>query len=169
MELWMSKKIFGIKVQEFLNLSQEKQSEWVESNIPEFEEYCYDKGYLGAFYPVDIDIYEYLNDRETYGVSGLIAKQDPELRPDRIEEIDNGAELTKAETYQLCKGIAEQDFYGWLTHNSFEVSFLDGNVYLYFQGESIGAASFDFKYKKPFQTYKLMLEYITDLPFSYVE
>ena len=112
----MSKKIFGIKVQEFLNLSQEKQSEWVESNIPEFEEYCYDKGYLGAFYPVDIDIDEYLNNRETYGVSGLIAKQDPELRPDRIEEIDNGAELTKAETYQLCKGIAEQDFYGWLTH-----------------------------------------------------
>ena len=169
MELWMSKKIFGIKVQEFLNLSQEKQSEWIEKNIPEFEEHCYDKGYLGAFYPVDIDIDEYLNDRETYGVSGLIAKQDPELRPDRIEEIDNGAELTKAETYQLCKGIAEQDFYGWLTHNSFEVSFLDGNVYLYFQGESIGAASFDFKYKKPFQTYKLMLEYITDLPFSYVE
>ena len=75
------------------------------SNIPEFEEHCYDKGYLGAFYPVDIDIDEYLNDRETYGVSGLIAKQDPELRPDRIEEIDNGAELTKAETYQLCKGI----------------------------------------------------------------
>ena len=168
MELRMSKKIFGIKVQEFLNLSQEKQSEWVESNIPEFE-YCYDKGYLGAFYPVEIDISEYLNDRETYGVSGLIAEQDPALRAERIEEIDNGAELTKAETYQLCKSIAEQDFYGWLTHNSFEVSFLDGNIYLYFQGESIGAASFDFKYKKPFQTYKLMLEYITDLPFSYVE
>ena len=77
----------------------------------------------------------------------MIAEQDPALRAERIEEIDNGAELTKAETYQLCKSIAEQDFYGWLTHNSFEVSFLDGNVYLYFQGESIGAASFDFKYK----------------------
>ena len=115
------------------------------------------------------DINKYLNDRDAYGVSSLISEQDPELGSERIEEIDNGATLTKAETYQLCKGIAEQDFYGWLTHNSFEVSFLDGNVYLYFQGESIGAASFDFKYKKPFQTYKLMLEYITDLPFSYVE
>ena len=165
----MSKKKFGIKVQEFLDLSQEKQSEWIESNIPEFEDYCYDKGYLGAFYPIDIDINEYLSDRDAYGVSGLISEQDPEIDHTRIEEIDNGAELTKAETYQLCKGIAEQDFYGWLTHNSFEVSFLDGNVYLYFQGESVGAASFDFKYKKPFQTYKLMLEYITDLPFSYVE
>ena len=160
---------YSLKVKEFLALSKEKQSEWMETKIPEFEEYCYDKGYLGAFYPVDIDIDVYLNDRDAYGVSGLIAEQDPEIGDRRIEDIDNGAELTKAETYQLCKGIAEQDFYGWLTHNSFEVSFLDGNVYLYFQGESIGAASFDFKYKKPFQTYKLMLEYITDLPFSYVE
>ena len=29
---------------------------------------------------------------------------------------DGVAKLTKAETYQLCKGIADQDFYGWLTH-----------------------------------------------------
>ena len=165
----MSKKKFGIKAQEFLNLSTEKQSEWIESNIPEFEEYCYDKGYLGAFYPIDIDINEYLSDRDTYGVSGLISEQDPELEKERIKEIDDGVELTKAETYQLCKGIAEQDFYGWLTHNSFEVSFLDKNIHLYFQGESIDAASFDFKYIAPFQTYKKLLEYISDLPFSYVE
>ncbi len=29
---------------------------------------------------------------------------------------DSRAELTKAETYQLCKTIADQDFYGYLTH-----------------------------------------------------
>ena len=165
----MSKKKFGIKVQEFLNLSEEKQSEWIETNIPEFEEYCYDKGYLGAFYPVDIDIDEYLNDRDAYGVSGLISGQDPEIDGSRIEEIDNGAELTKAETYQLYQAIAEDDFFGWLTHNSFEIQLLDGTLHLYFQGESISASGFKFECNRVFQTYKTMLEYISDLPFSYVE
>ena len=47
----MSKKKFGIKVQEFLSLSQEKQSEWIAANIPDYEALCYDDGYLGAFYP----------------------------------------------------------------------------------------------------------------------
>ena len=165
----MTKKKFGIKVQEFLNLSEEKQSEWIETNIPEFEDYCYDKGYLGAFYPVDIDIDEYLNDRDAYGVSGLISGQDPEIDESRIEEIDNGAELSKAETYQLYQAIAEDDFYGWLTHNSFEINFLDGSIYVYFQGESISAAGFKFRYNRAFKTYKSMLEHISDLPFSYLE
>ena len=69
---------------------------------------------MGAFYPIDIDIDEYLNDRDAYGVSGLISKQDPEIDESRIEEIDNGAELTKAETYQLYQAIAEDDFDGWV-------------------------------------------------------
>ena len=160
---------YSLKVKEFLALSKEKQSEWIETNIPEFEDYCYDKGYLGAFYPVDIDIDEYLNDRDAYGVSGLISGQDPEIDGSRIEEIDNGAELSKAETYQLYQAIAEDDFYGWLTHNSFEINFLDGSIYVYFQGESISAAGFKFRYNRAFKTYKSMLEHISDLPFSYLE
>lgn len=166
----MSKKIFGIKVKEFLNLAQEEQSEWVDINIPDYETLCYDDGYLGAFYPVDIvDIDEYLNDRDAYGVSGLISGQDPEIDESRIEEIDNGAELTKAETYQLYQAIAEDDFFGWLTHNSFEIHLLDGTLHLYFQGKSISVDGFKFEYNRAFQTYKTMLEYISDLPLSYVE
>ncbi len=165
----MPKKIFGIKVQEFLNFSHQAQGSWIEKNVPNFEEHCLDKGYLGAFYPGEIDLAEYLSNRNSHDISGLISKQDPEIDKERVKRIDDGAELTKAETYQLCKGIAEQDFYGWLTHNSFEVSFLDGSVFLYFQGESTSAANFYFKYKKPFKSYKSVLEYISELPFSYIE
>ena len=165
----MSKKTFGIKVKEFLSFSIGDQVKWIEKNVPEFEEYCYDKGYLGAFYPIDIDINEYLSDRDAYGVSGLISGQDPEIDGSRKEEIDNGAELTKAETYQLYQAIAEDDFFGWLTHNSFEIHLLDGTLHLYFQGVSISADGFKFEYNRAFQTYKTMLEYISDLPFSYVE
>ena len=166
----MSKKKFGIKVQEFLNLSQEKQSEWIDINIPDYETLCYDDGYLGAFYPVDVvDIDEYLNDRDAYGVSGLISGQDPEIDESRIEEIDNGAELTKAETYQLYQAIAEDDFFGWLTHNSFEIQLLDGSVNAYFVGHSLGPGGYDFKYSTSFETYKKMLETISKEPMSYIE
>ena len=165
----MPKKIFGIKVKEFLNLSHQAQDSWIKKNIPGFEEHCYGKGYLGAFYPGDIELAEYLSNRNSHGVSSLISKQDPEIDKERIKKIDNGAELTKAETYLLCKGIAEQNLFGWLTHNCFEVSFLDGRIFLYFQGESISTANFYFKYTKPFKTYKAVLEYISELPFSYIE
>jgi len=165
----MPKKVFGIKVQEFLSLSHQAQDSWIKKNVPDFEEHCYDKGYLGAFYPGDIDLAEYLSNRKSLGVSSLIFKQDPEIDKKRLKKIDDGAELTKAETYHLCKGITEKNFFGWLTHNCFEVIFLDGSIFLYFQGESISAASFYFKYTKPFKTFKSVLEYISELPFSYIE
>ena len=87
----------------------------------------------------------------------------------RIQEIDAGAELTRAETYFLCQSIAQNDFNGWLTHNSFEINFLDGNAFLYFQGESINNNSFDFKFHRAFTSYQSMLEFITEMPFSYIE
>jgi hypothetical protein len=59
--------------------------------------------------------------------------------------------------------------FGWLTHNSFEIHLLDGTLHLYFQGKSISADGFKFEYNRAFQTYKTMLEYISDLHFSYVE
>ena len=165
----MTKKKFAQKIKNFLDLSQEKKAEWINNNIPDFEMYCHGDGYLGAFYPVDIDLSKYLSDRNEYGLSSLIVKQDPEIDNERIQEIDAGADLTKAETYFLCQSIAQNDFKGWLTHNSFEIDFLDGNVFLYFQGESINKNSFDFKFHRAFTTYKSMLEFISELPFSYVE
>ena len=165
----MSKKIFGTKVEEFLKLSQEKQSEWIETNIPDYETLCYDDGYLGAFYPVEIDFDEYLNNRDEYGVSGLISEQDPEIDESRIEEIDNGAELTKAETYQLYQAIAEADFDGWVGHHSFEIKLLDGSVFTYLQGTDIGQGGFSFEYCTAFKTYEELLKTIKDQPFGHIE
>ena len=165
----MANKKYAKKIKSFLELSRVEQAEWIENNIPDFEMYCHGEGYLGAFYPVEIDLNNYLNDRNEYRVSGLILKQDPEMDSKRIQEIDAGAELTRAETYFLCQSIAQNDFNGWLTHNSFEIDFLDGNAFLYFQGESINKNSFDFKFHRAFTSYQSMLEFITEMPFSYVE
>ena len=165
----MTNKKFAQKIKDFLDLSLAEKTEWIHDNIPDFEMYCHGEGYLGAFYPIDIDLSNYLSDRFKNGVSGLIVTQYPEMDYERIQEIDAGADLTKAETYFLCKSIAQNDFNGWLTHNSFEIDFLDGNVFLYFQGENINKNSFDFKFQQAFTTYKSMLEFISELPFSYVE
>ena len=165
----MANKKYAKKIKSFFELSRVEQAEWIENNIPDFEMYCHGEGYLGAFYPVEIDLNNYLNDGNEYGVSGLILKQDPEMDSKRSQEIDAGAELTRAETYFLCQSIAQNDFNGWLTHNSFEIDFLDGNAFLYFQGESINKNSFDFKFHRAFTSYQSMLEFITEMPFSYVE
>ncbi len=118
----MTNKKFAQKIKNFLNLSRAEKTEWIDNNIPEFEMYCHGEGYLGGFYPIEIDLSKYLSDRIKSGVSGLIVKQDPEMNYERIQEIDAGADLTKAETYFLCKSIAQNDFNGWLTHNSFEIN-----------------------------------------------
>ena len=62
----------NIRVREFLSLSNEAQFAWIEKNIPDYEIKLYGDGYLGAYYPRPIDWDEYLNNREDYGVSGLI-------------------------------------------------------------------------------------------------
>ena len=87
----------NIRVKEFLSLSNEAQFAWIEKNIPDYEIKLYGDGYLGAYYPRPIDWDEYLNNREDYGVSGLIASQAKEISHDRIEEIDEGALLTEKE------------------------------------------------------------------------
>ena len=75
----MTNKKYAKKIKSFFELSRVKQAEWIENNIPDFEMYCHGEGYLGAFYPVEIDLSNYLNDRNEYKVSGLILKQDPEI------------------------------------------------------------------------------------------
>ena len=92
----MNKK-YGLKLQEFLNLSQEKQSEWVDINIPDYGIKLHEDGYLGAWYPAELDWDEYLNNREDYGIADVIAYQDPEITNERKAQIDAGAELTENE------------------------------------------------------------------------
>ena len=164
----MDKK-FGITVKEFITLSQDKQADWIENNIPDYDMNCYGDGYLGAFYPIEIDLKEFLDDRDAYGVAGLISSQDPEVSDERIEQIDAGHELTEKELHNLLTAIAEADVDSWLTHNSFEIQLLDGSVHAYFVGHSLGPGGYDFKYSTSFETYKKMLETISKEPMSYIE
>ena len=152
----MDKK-FGITVKEFLTLSQDKQADWIGNNIPDYEMYCYGDGYLGAFYPLEIDLEEFLDDRDAYGVSGLISSQNPEISDERVKQIDDGAEITEKEKENL------------LAANSFEIQFLDGSVHAYFVGHSLGPGGYEFKYNACFKTYQSMLEVISEQPMSYIE
>ena len=80
---------------EFLKLSVEDQSAWIEANIPEYETKLYGDNYLGCSYDLDEDtLDEYLENRDDYGVSGLIEDQLPSLSEGRAFEIDDGAGLT---------------------------------------------------------------------------
>ena len=100
----MSKKVLDIKMKEFLNLSQEKQSEWIDTNIPDYEMKLYEDGYLEAWYPAELDWDEYLNNREDYGIADMLASQDPEINDERKEQIDAGAELTENEKLKNSNG-----------------------------------------------------------------
>ena len=53
------------------------------------------KATVFRIHPRTLDWDEYHNNREDYGVSGLIASQAKEISHDRIEEIDEGALLTE--------------------------------------------------------------------------
>ena len=164
----MNKK-HGLKLQEFLEISQEKQFEWIEKNIPDYEIKLYGAGYLGAWYPAELDWDEYLNNREDYGISDMIASQDAEITNERKEQIDAGAELTENEKLKLAMAVAEEDVDLWRSHNSFEIHFLDGSLHAYFIGDPIGAGGYDFTYIYAFKTYQAMLEYISQEPISFLD
>ena len=63
---------YPLKVKDFLALSQEEQNLWIEKNINDYELKLYGDGYVGCFYPDDVDWDEHLNDPENFGVAGLI-------------------------------------------------------------------------------------------------
>ena len=87
----------------------------------------------------------------------------------RLSDINAGAELTETERENLLAAIAEKDVDGWITHNGFEITLLDGSIYAYFNGYSLGPGGFDFKFFSFFKTYEELLRHITSLPMSYVE
>ena len=86
-----------------------------------------------------------------------------------MSEIDASAELTETEKENLIAAIAEADVDGWITHNGFEITLLDGSIYAYFNGYSLGQGGFDFKFFSLFRTYEDLLKHITSLPLSYLE
>ena len=94
--------------QEFLQLTNDEQLGWIEGNIEEYEDLLYGDGYLGCSYPVEqIDVAEYEEYRDDYGTSHIIQKAMGGLSLDRLEAIEDGAELTENERQLLIAGLGE--------------------------------------------------------------
>ena len=62
------KKKFSSKMNQLLDLSYDEQFSWIETHVTDYDEQCYGEGYLGAFYPSETDISDFLNDPEDYGI-----------------------------------------------------------------------------------------------------
>ena len=64
---------------------------------------------MGCSYPVEsIDLNEYLENRDDYGVSGLIAFNLTNISTVRQSEIDKGTKLNAEEISALQRAMAEE-------------------------------------------------------------
>ena len=155
---------------EFLSLSIEDQALWIEANVSEHETKLYGDNYLGCSYALDEATFsEYLECREDYGVSGLIEEQLPNISEVRIEEIDDGAELTNEELEALSTAMAENDFDGWDTHSGFYFKVRFGAMYALYVGEDMGQGGTSFELERVFVNKKLALHHVLDKPMVAME
>ena len=155
---------------EFLKLSVEDQAAWIEANIPEYETQLYGDSYLGCSYDLDEGkLDEYLENRDDYGVSGLIEEQLPSLSEGRAFEIDDGAGLTSEELEALRTAMAENDFDGWDTHSGFYFKVRFGALYCLFVGHERGQGGCDFELECVFKTKQLALRHLSNKPMVALE
>jgi len=155
---------------EFLKLSDEDQLAWIEANVPKYVEKLYGDNYLGCSYEIDEDtVDEYLEYREDYNVLGLIGKQLPNISDERIDKIDEGAELTDEELEALRNGIAENDESGWDLHSGFYFKVRFGALYALFVGHERGQGGCDFELEQVFKGRRLAMEYVSKKPMVAME
>ena len=155
---------------EFLKLSDEDQLAWIEANVPKYVEKLYGDNYLGCSYEIDEDtVDEYLEYREDYNVLGLIGKQLPNISDERIDEIDEGAELTDEELEALRNGIAENDESGWDLHSGFYFKVRFGALYGLFVGHERGQGGCDFELERVFANKQLALQQVSEKPMVAIE
>jgi len=155
---------------EFLKLSDEDQLAWIEANVPKYVEKLYGDNYLGCSYEIDEDtVDEYLEYREDYNVLGLIGKQLPTISDERIDEIDEGAELTDEEREALRNGIAENDVSGWDLHSGFYFKVRFGALYGLFVGHERGQGGCDFELERVFANKNLALQHVSEKPMAALE
>ena len=150
---------------EFLRLTLYNQAAWIENNVSEYEYNLYGDNYLGCSYEIDEDILqEYLDEREDYDTSGLIARQMPDISEDRIDEIYGGAELTDEELESLKSGIANSDESGWNLHSGQYIKTRFGALYAIYTGDDMGQGGASFELEHVFANKKLALKYISKKP-----
>ena len=155
---------------EFLKLSVDDQQAWIEANVPTYVEKLYGDNYLGCSYEIDEDtVDEYLEYREDYNVLGLIGKQLPTISDKRIDEIDEGAELTDEELEALRNGIAENDESGWDLHSGFYFKVRFGALYGLFVGHERGQGGCEFELEQVFNNRRLAVEHVSKKPMVALE
>jgi hypothetical protein len=112
-----------------------------------------------------IDLDEYLQYRDDYGVSGLIASNITNISTVRQSEIDKGAKLNAEEISALQRAIAEKSEDEWTLHCGFEVTLKDGTSFALFQGHCGGQGGPTFEFEQIFKTEKSAINSISDRPF----
>ena len=154
----------------FLKLTHDEQEAWIKANIPDDEVDLYGDNYLGCSYELDEDtLEEYIECREDYGVSGIISSQLPNLAEERLEEIDDGADLTSEEVEALKSGIAEDDYHGWQIHSGQYIKVRFGAVYALYVGEDIGQGGASFELEAVFRSKSKAMLVLNDKPMIALE
>lgn len=150
---------------EFLKLDLDDQQAWIEANVPDDEINLYGTNYLGCSYELDEGtLEEYIENRDDYGVSGIISSQLPHLTEERLEAIDDGADLTLEEVEALKSGIAANDFFGWEIHSGQYIKVRFGAVYALYIGEDIGQGGAIFKLEAVFRSKSIAMLALADKP-----
>ena len=145
----------------FLSWDTASQENWIEDEYPSFAENLFGTNYLGSSYALNQSrLDEYLEYREDYGTSGMIAAQIETTTEERIQQIDAGISLTKTETDALRKAIAENDYDGWDIHSGQHLKVRFGAVYALYVGQDIGQGGVDFELEKVFSKKRDALNYL---------
>ena len=154
----------------FLKLTHDEQEAWIEANIPDYKVNLYGDNYLGCSYELDEDTLEdYIEYRDDYGLSGIVSSQLPNMTKERLEKIDDGANLTLEEVEALKVGIAENDFDGWQTHSGQYIKVRFGAVYALYLGEDIGQGGVSFELEAVFRSKSKAMLALNDKPMIALE
>ena len=57
-------KKYDFKINQLIELPKDAQFSWIETNVPDYD-VCYGDGYLGAFYPSEPDLSDFLMIQKT--------------------------------------------------------------------------------------------------------
>ena len=154
----------------FLKLTHDEQEAWIEANIPDYKVNLYGDNYLGCSYELDEDTLEdYIEYRDDYGLSGIVSSQLPNMTTERLEKIDDGADLTLEEVEALKVGIAEDDYHGWQIHSGQYIKVRFGAVYALYVGEDIGQGGANFELEAVFRSKSKAMLALNDKPMIALE
>jgi hypothetical protein len=91
------------------------------------------------------------------------------MTTERLEKIDDGANLTLEEVEALKVGIAEDDYHGWQIHSGQYIKVRFGAVYALYVGEDIGQGGANFELEAVFRSKSKAMLALNDKPMIALE